>query len=221
MRHRGPVPLPPSRWVFDPTEWPDDDCIAGGADLEPETILDAYRAGAFPMPHRRQMLWWSPLERGVLGHGDIRISRSLRRSMRDFRFTVDQSFEEVVDACADPSRPGGWITRSIKAAYLRLHDLGYAHSVETRDTDGRLVGGLYGLSIGSLFAGESMFHRAPDASKAALVVLVERMSALPQWLVDTQWRTDHLASLGVRAVPRAQYLDQIGTLVDGPMPDWR
>lgn len=215
-----PVPLPPSRWMFDPREWPRDDCIAGGADLAPETIIDAYRAGAFPMPHRRQVMWWSPLERGVLGPGDIRISRSLRRSMRDFGFTIDRSFEEVVDACADPSRPGGWITRSIKAAYLRLYDLGYAHSIETRDRQGRLVGGLYGLSIGSLFAGESMFHRAPDASKAALVRLVEQLSDLPDWLVDTQWCTPHLASLGVRAIGRDEYLGGLGRLVDGPEVDW-
>ncbi len=215
-----PVPLPPSRWVFDPVEWPYDDCIAGGADLEPETLLDAYRAGAFPMPHRRQVMWWSPLERGVLGPGDLRVSRSLRRSARHFTTTVDTDFEAVIDACADPGREGHWITRSIKAAYLRLHDLGYAHSVETRDVDGRLVGGLYGLSVGSLFAGESMFHHETDASKVALIGLVERMEPLSEWLVDTQWRTPHLGTLGVRTVAREAYLDAIARLVDGPTPDW-
>ena len=215
-----PIPLPQSRWHFDPSEWPTDDCIAGGADLEPETIVDAYRVGAFPMPHRRQLMWWSPLERGVLGPGDVHVSRSLRRSMRTFRFTFDQSFEEVMEACANPGRPGGWITRSIKAAYLRLHNLGYAHSVETRDRDGNLIGGLYGLSVGSLFAGESMFHHQTDASKAALVALVEKVSVLPDWLIDTQWSTPHLASLGVRTLDRASYLDQISVLVDGPTPKW-
>jgi len=125
-----------------------------------------------------------------------------------------------MDACANPERPGGWITRSIKAAYLRLHNLGYAHSVETRDRDGNLVGGLYGLSVGSLFAGESMFHHQTDASKAALVALVEKISTLPDWLIDTQWSTPHLASLGVRTLDRASYLDQISDLVDGPTPKW-
>ena len=215
-----PVPLPPSPWVFEPREWPPDDCIAGGADLAPSTIIDAYRHGAFPMPHGRRLLWWSPLERGVLGPGDLRVSRSLRRSMRAFTITVDTDFEAVVDACADRRRPGWWINADIRAAYVRLHELGWAHSVETRDEQGRLVGGLYGLGIGSLFAGESMFHHRTDASKAALVGLVERMSTLEDWLVDTQWQTPHLASLGVRAVSRDDYVATIEGLVDGPTPVW-
>lgn len=216
-----PLPLPPSRWAFEPSAWPtDDDCVAGGADLEPETIVDAYRRGAFPMPHRRQLLWWSPMERGVLGPGDLLVSRSLRRSMRGFTITVDTDFAGVVDACADPTRPGGWITRPIRAAYQRLFDLGYAHSIETRDQDGTLVGGLYGLGIGALFAGESMFHRRTDASKAALVGLVDRMSALPDWLIDTQWQTPHLATLGVRTVERADYLAAIDRLTADRSPEW-
>ncbi len=216
-----PVPLPRSPWDFDPSEWPEDDCIAGGADLEPATIIDAYRRGAFPMPHQSRLLWWSPLERGVLGPGDLRISRSLRRSMRAFTITVDTEFEAVVDACADPNRPGWWINSAIRSAYVRLHELGYAHSIETRDEQGRLVGGLYGLSLGSLFAGESMFHRRTDASKAALAGLIERMSGLDNWLVDTQWQTPHLASLGVREMPRETYLTTIEGLVDGESPVWR
>jgi len=215
-----PVPLPESPWVFDPREWPPEDCIAGGADLEPGTIVDAYRHGAFPMPHGRRLLWWSPTERGVLGPGDLRVSRSLRRSMRAFTITVDTDFEAVVDACADRRRPGAWINADIRAAYVRLHELGWAHSVETRDEEGRLVGGLYGLGIGSLFAGESMFHHRTDASKAALVGLVERMSTLTDWLVDTQWQTPHLASLGVRVITRQDYVATIAGLVDGPTPDW-
>lgn len=215
-----PVPLPPSPWAFEPAEWPEDDCIASGADLEPSTLYEAYRRGAFPMPDRRRLLWWSPMERGVLGPGDLRISRSLRRSMRSFTITVDTDFEAVIDACADPSRPGAWIDASIRRAYVRLFELGHAHSVETRDEQGRLVGGLYGVGIGALFAGESMFHRRTDASKAALVGLVERMSVLPDWLIDTQWQTPHLATLGVREVPRATYLAAIEALVDLPAPDW-
>lgn len=215
-----PVPLPPSPWAFEPAEWPEDDCIASGADLESSTLYEAYRRGAFPMPDRRRLLWWSPMERGVLGPGDLRISRSLRRSMRSFTITVDTDFEAVIDACADPSRPGAWIDASIRRAYVRLFELGHAHSVETRDEQGRLVGGLYGVGIGALFAGESMFHRRTDASKAALVGLVERMSVLPDWLIDTQWQTPHLATLGVREVPRATYLAAIEALVDLPAPDW-
>ncbi|WP_286930790.1 MULTISPECIES: leucyl/phenylalanyl-tRNA--protein transferase [Aeromicrobium] len=215
-----PVPLPPSPWAFEPAEWPEEDCIASGADLEPSTLIAAYRHGAFPMPDRRRLLWWSPMDRGVLGPGDLRVSRSLRRSMRSFTITVDQDFEAVIAACADPRRPGAWINPAIRKAYIRLFELGHAHSVETRDEHGRLVGGLYGLGIGALFAGESMFHHRTDASKAALVGLVERMSVLPDWLIDTQWQTDHLATLGVREVPRADYLAAIEALTELPAPDW-
>ena len=118
--------------------------------------------------------------------------------MRHFVVTTDQSFEQVIDACADPSRSGAWIDSAIRAAYVRMHELGWAHSIETRTTDGTLVGGLYGLSIGALFAGESMFHHATDASKAALVALARRVG--DTGLIDTQWQTPHLASMGVDAV---------------------
>ena len=213
------TPLPPSPWVFDPDDWPDDDCVAGGADLEPGTLLEAYRQGAFPMPHDRELLWWSPMRRGVLVPDDLRVSRSLARSVRRFTMTLDESFEEVIDACADPSRPGAWIDSGIRAAYVRMHELGWAHSVETRDADGTLVGGLYGLSIGALFAGESMFHRATDASKAALVELTRLVGR--GGLIDTQWSTPHLASLGVTEWPRELYLERIRDLVDAPPPpEW-
>jgi len=210
------VPLPPSPWVFDPQEWPDDDCVAAGADLAPGTLVDAYRQGAFPMPHGSELLWWSPVLRGVLVPGDLRVSRSLARSVRRYDVTIDQSFEEVIDACADPTRPGSWIDAGIRDAYVRLHDLGWAHSVETRTADGTLVGGLYGLSVGALFAGESMFHRATDASKVALVRLAEVVG--DHGLIDTQWSTPHLASLGVTEWSREVYLDRIVDLVDGPSP---
>lgn len=210
------TPLPPSPWSFDPTEWPDDDCIAGGADLEPATVVDAYRHGAFPMPHGRELLWWSPLRRGVLVPGDLRVSRSLARSARRMTVTIDESFEEVIDACADPARPGAWIDGPIRAAYVRLHRLGWAHSIETRTADGELVGGLYGLSVGALFAGESMFHRATDASKVALMALADVVG--DAGLVDTQWRTPHLASLGVSEWPRDHYLQVVADLVKEPHP---
>jgi leucyl/phenylalanyl-tRNA--protein transferase len=210
------VPLPPSPWAFDPDQWPDDDCVAVGADLQSGTVIEAYRCGAFPMPHEGELLWWSPTRRGVLVPADIRISRSLARSVRRFTVTVDESFADVVDACADPSRPGSWIDADIRDAYVRLHELGWAHSIETRTSDGTLVGGLYGLSIGALFAGESMFHHATDASKVALVELARRVG--DEGLIDTQWSTPHLASLGVTEWSREAYLDRISSLVDASPP---
>jgi leucyl/phenylalanyl-tRNA--protein transferase len=214
------TPLSPSPWVFDPAEWPPEDCVAAGADLQPGTLLEAYRRGAFPMPHDGRLLWWSPTQRGVLVPSELRVSRSLARSRRRFAVTIDESFEEVIDACADPSRPGAWINSPIREAYVRMHQLGWAHSIETRDADGRLVGGLYGLSVGRLFAGESMFHRKTDASKVALMGLVEVVG--DDGLIDTQWCTEHLASLGVTEWPRERYLQAIARLVDAEPPAiWR
>jgi leucyl/phenylalanyl-tRNA--protein transferase len=210
------TPLPVTPWVFEPSQWPDDDCVASGADLEPATLVEAYRQGAFPMPQGRELLWWSPVRRGVLVPSDLRVSRSLARSVRRYTVTVDESFEQVIDACADPSRPGSWIDSPIREAYVRMHELGWAHSVETRTDDGTLVGGLYGLSIGALFAGESMFHHATDASKVALVELAAIVG--DDGLVDTQWSTPHLASLGVTEWSRDVYLERIADLVDAPPP---
>lgn len=212
----GPTPLPPSRYDFDPSDWPDDDCVVAGADLRPATIVDAYRHGAFPMPQAGRLLWWSPVRRGVLEPGSLRVTRSMRRSARRLHVTVDTAFEQVIDACADPSRPGGWIDANIRAAYVELHQLGWAHSVETRAADGRLVGGVYGLGIGRLFAGESMFHHERDASKVALMGLVELLGGAA--LVDVQWQTPHLASLGVVEWSRTAYLAALPDLVDAPSP---
>lgn len=221
-----PQPLDPSPWEFDPSAWPGEDCVALGADLNPSTILAAYGAGAFPMPIDGidSMAWWSPTVRGVLELDALRVSRSLRQSARRYRVTIDTSFAEVVGACADPSRPGAWIDQQIAEAYLALHELGWAHSVETRDADGVLVGGLYGLAIGGLFAGESMFHQARDASKVALVALVEllRDEHADQRLIDVQWQTDHLSSLGVSTRPRARYVAALPGLLGVPLPAvWR
>ncbi|MFC6344195.1 leucyl/phenylalanyl-tRNA--protein transferase, partial [Nocardioides hankookensis] len=148
------------------------------------------------------------------------VSKSLRRSCREFEVRVDTAFAEVVEACADPARPQGWIDRDIRAAYLRLHELGWAHSVETWQ-GGRLVGGLYGVGIGGLFAGESMFHRERDASKVALVALVERLRATyaGERLLDVQWMTPHLASLGVVEVSRAEYLRRLTRALHVREPD--
>lgn len=215
----------PSLWDFAPQVAradAADDLVAMGADLEPGTVLAAYRTGLFPMPlgsARDPMGWWSPVRRGVLVPGELVVSRSLRRSCRDFEIRVDTAFPEVLDACADPRRPHGWIDRRIKRAYRSLHDLGWAHSVEAW-RDGRLEGGLYGLALGGLFAGESMFHRARDASKAALVGLVGllRDEHVEQRLIDVQWLTEHLASLGAREIDRAMYLARLPELLSMPSP---
>lgn len=214
----------PSRWSFgDPTGYdPLDDLVGIGADLEPGTLLAAYRRGLFPMPSgapRDPMYWFSPVRRGVLPLDGLVVSRSLRRSLREFEIRVDTAFPEVVASCADPTRPAGWIDDEIRAAYQRLHDLGWAHSVETW-REGRLVGGLYGVAIGGLFAGESMFHRERDASKVALVGLVERLRDrhAAVRLLDVQWTTPHLESLGVVEVSREAYLRRLGRALHAPLP---
>lgn len=205
----------PCAWALpDPSRAPTGvELLGGGADLEPGTLLAAYRTGLFPMPLEPGLVgWWSPDPRGVLPLGSLHVSRSLRRSLRRFTITVDTAFDDVVAACADPSRPHGWIDDGIASAYAELHRLGWAHSVEVRDDDGTLVGGLYAVEIGGLVAGESKFHRATDASKAAVVALVERMRDAgdsDRRLLDVQWRTDHLAALGVVAVPRPEYLRRL------------
>lgn len=217
-----PNDLPPSPWSFPPlTELTDEeDMIAIGADLEPSTLIEAYRTGYFPMPMgRRRIGWFSPDPRGVLFPGELRISKSLRRSYRRFHFTTDRAFDEVLTACGDPSRPHGWIDHDIRRAYTALHHLGYAHSVEAWDDEG-LAGGLYGVQIGGLFAGESMFHRRADASKAALVHLVELQGDRPASLIDVQWQTPHLASLGVDAVDRAEYAALLPKAVVLDSPEW-
>jgi leucyl/phenylalanyl-tRNA--protein transferase len=210
-----PPEPPPSDWQFPPAASADEHGLVGiGADLEPGTLLSAYRHGLFPMPisGRRPIGWWSPDPRGVLPLDGLRVSRSLRRSLRRYEVHVDRAFDEVVVGCADPTRDGGWITADIRSAYGRLHRLGWAHSVEAWDIEtGELAGGLYGVQIAGLFAGESMFQRGVDASKVALVGLVERLRAAGAVLLDVQWQTDHLASLGAVEVPRADYL---GLLAD-------
>jgi leucyl/phenylalanyl-tRNA--protein transferase len=178
---------------------------AVGADLEPATLLAAYRLGLFPMPVEGRLVWWSPHVRAVIPLQGFRASRSLQRSARRFELRVDTAFEQVMRACADPSRPGGWIDEAFVAAYGELHRLGHAHSVEAWDEDG-LQGGLYGVAIGGLFAAESKFHRRTDASKAALLGLVGLLAAAPgSRVLDVQWQTPHLASLGAVELPRAEY----------------
>lgn len=216
----------PSRWAISiEGARPGEDLVAVGADLAPGTLLAAYRAGLFPMGlgrhGSRPLGWWSPDPRGILLPGGLRVSRSLRRSLRRFQVTADAAFADVVAGCADRRREGRWITRDISDAYLALHEMGWAHSVEV--WRGReLAGGLYGLAIGGLFAGESMFHRSTDASKVALVALVERFTADgdPRRLVDVQWSTPHLASLGVVEVPRQTYAGLLAEALEAPQVDF-
>lgn len=199
----------------------DEDGVVGvGADLEPGTLLAAYRSGLFPMPlgGSGPVGWWSPDPRGILPLGGLRVSRSLRKSCERFVVRVDTCFATLIDACADPARPGGWINEPLRAAYLRLHQMGWAHSVESWTPDGELAGGLYGVAIGGLFTGESMFHRRTDASKVALVSLVQRLGDGGASLLDVQWVTPHLASLGAVTVPRPTYLSLLGEALARPLP---
>lgn len=226
-----PIEPAPCPWLFpDLTDQADlvacpDDLVGRGADLQPGTLLAAYRSGVFPMPEESTgvMSWWSPVHRGVLPLRELRVSRSLAKSCRRLEVRVDTAFEEVVAACGDPSRDGGWISPDIADAYCRLHRLGWAHSVEAW-SDGELVGGLYGVAIGGLFAGESMFHRVTDASKVALVGLVRLLSDeyVEGRLLDVQWRTEHLASLGAIEVPRPVYIRALRGALQLPLPAiWR
>jgi leucyl/phenylalanyl-tRNA---protein transferase len=219
-----PTEPPQTQWEMpSPDLAGDDDLVGSGADLEPGTLLAAYRGGLFPMPipDSRAMLWWSPAQRGVLPLDGVRVTRSLRQSCAKYDIRVDTAFTAVIRACADPARDGGWITEEIIDAYTRLHHDGWAHSVEAYDRDGQLAGGLYGVAVGGLFAGESMFHRQRDASKAALVALVRALTDdhVDERLVDVQWQTPHLARLGVVEVPRRDYLTRLKTALTLPLPE--
>ena len=211
-----------SRWDFPSPDVADDSGLAAiGADLEPATLIHAYRSGFFPMPVSDTSLmgWWSPDPRGILELDNLHVSRSLRRSLPSFEIRVDTAFEAVIEGCGDPARPHGWITPDIRKAYLRLHRLGWVHSVEAWRDD-HLAGGLYGVNIGAFFAAESMFHTETDASKAALVGLVAILGTTTDVLLDVQWRTDHLATLGVTEISRDAYLARLGRAVEAPTPEW-
>jgi leucyl/phenylalanyl-tRNA--protein transferase len=199
-----------SRWSFpDPSTADVDGVVGFGADLQPGTLVQAYRRGIFPWPHPGTPLpWFSPNPRGVLPLDGLRVSRSLRQRLRSsgFHTTVDREFAAVVAACAASRRAEGtWILPEMRAAYLRLHLLGHAHSLEVWRGD-ELVGGLYGVGVGAVFTGESMFHRVSDASKVALVDLVARLREAGGWLIDVQIVTPHLASLGACPMLREEFL---------------
>jgi leucyl/phenylalanyl-tRNA--protein transferase len=206
-----PIEPPPSRYRMpSPARASPEGLLAAGGDLEPGTILAAYRRGIFPWPDRDgHLLWWSPDPRAVLPLGAMHQSRSLRRTRRSGRFgcTADRACAEVIDACGERVE-GTWITPEMRQAYVHLHEIGWVHSVEVW-AGPRLVGGVYGVAIGGFFAAESMFHRERDASKVALAELVERLAGRGFTLLDVQFKTEHLASLGVVEIPRASYLAKL------------
>ena len=217
---RLPAPTP---WSLEPP--PDDhpeDLWVVGADLEPGTLLAAYRIGLFPMPIGPQIGWFSPFRRAIVPLETFAPSRSLQRAARRFEIRVDTSFTDVVSGCARPGHPQSWIDAGIEDAYSRLHDLGWAHSVEAWDDEG-LAGGLYGVAVGGLFAAESMYHVRTDASKAAFVGLVEQLreaGAADRRLLDVQWLTPHLETLGAVEVTRAEYRVLVSRALDVASP-WR
>jgi leucyl/phenylalanyl-tRNA--protein transferase len=215
---RRPAPVAACRFRFpDPRRADAAGLVASGGDLAPSTLVAAYRRGIFPWPAEGiDLLWWSPDPRAVLPLDGLHVSRRLRQTLRQHRFrvTIDADFGAVVAACADRGDDETWITPALRAAYDRLHALGWAHSVEVWTLDGVLAGGLYGVTVGGLFAAESMFHRQTDASKIALVALVQQCRATGIQLLDVQMPSPHLASMGAVTMPRAEYLRRVADVVD-------
>jgi leucyl/phenylalanyl-tRNA---protein transferase len=194
--------------------------LAAGGDLSPERLTRAYRRGIFPWYSAGEpILWWSPDPRMVLFPGEFKISRSLAKTLRKGTFTItaDTAFDQVIEGCSQPreGQPGTWITPQMQQAYCLLHRQGHAHSVETWQDD-RLVGGLYGVAIGRVFFGESMFSRVSEASKVALAHLVPQLERWEFGLIDCQMRTPLLASFGAREVARSQFARQLAELVNYP-----
>ena len=200
--------------------------LAVGGDLTPERLLLAYRQGIFPWySDDTPILWWSPDPRLILFPAELKISHSLQRVIRKnlFQVTFNRAFGEVIRSCAEVPRregEGTWITQEMIDAYCLLHRLGFAHSVESWQ-DGKLVGGLYGVALGRMFYGESMFSRATDASKIAFVHLVRQLERWQFGLIDCQMKTAHLASLGAREIPRAAFVQQLSRLIEYPHPPGR
>jgi leucyl/phenylalanyl-tRNA---protein transferase len=208
-------PFPPvERALKDPNG-----LLAAGADLSVERLLEAYRRGVFPWYSGAEpVLWWSPDPRMVLYCGELKVSRSLGKSLRNkgYRIKIDAAFSRVLEGCASREE-GTWLGNAMQAAYLRLHRAGYAHCFETWRGD-ELVGGLYGVALGRMFYGESMFSRATDASKVALVELVHYLKARGFPMIDCQMHTPLLASLGAREIPRRAFLRALSTLVNYAEP---
>ena len=200
----------PRRLRFRPEAADEHGLVAIGGDLRPETLLDAYRHGVFPwFDEMTPICWWSPDPRTVLPLDGLHVGRRLARTLRSGRFTVsvNRDFAGVIRGCTEREE-GTWITSEMVTAYERLHALGHAHSVEVWQ-DGELAGGLYGVAVGGLFAGESMFHRRTDASKVALAALVGRLRERGFVLFDVQMTTPHLLRMGAVEIPRAEYLERL------------
>jgi len=192
-----------------------------GSNWEPETLLAAYRAGLFPMPYEIDSVesaigWWSPKSRAIFYPDQIYVSTSLKSAMRKFKVTVNQDLAGVIRACGNPDRESGWINQTVISAFTALHKVGVAHSIEVWDREGTLAGGLYGLEFGGVFAGESMFHVASNASKVALVHLGELLNDGNGRIIDTQWMTTHLDSMGAKAVDRRDYCQKLPSLMEIP-----
>lgn len=210
-----------------PDQWPSQDLIGWSEEFSADLALEAYRCGVFPMPLEPgapQMGWWSPMRRGVLPVEGLHVTRSLRKSAKRYVTTVDADPGGVLARCADPERPNGWIDERVVSAYRQLHDAGRVHTVEVWDADGSLVGGLYGVHVGALFAGESMFHdpsRGRDASKVALIRLVVQLRQVGVGVLDVQWLTEHLGTLGAYEIPREEYLRKLSAALAYPDLEWR
>lgn len=207
----------------DASTWPDQDLIGISEEFDARITLEAYAAGVFPMPLEEVMGWWSPQQRGILPLDKLHVTRSLRKSAKRYVTTVDTAFPEVIARCADPSREGGWIDERIASVYLQLHAAGIAHSVETWTAEGTLVGGLYGVHVHGLFAGESMFHDpvgGRDASKVALMRLVAVLRDVDVTLLDVQWLTGHLSRLGAVEIPRDEYLQLLDAALEHDTHPW-
>ena len=225
-----PSPLP------GPDQWADEDLVGLTVGFDAALVMRAYVNAMFPMPLSEELTdvlppaewigWFSPVWRGVLPLDGLRVPRSLRKSARHYEVTVDRAFDRVLEACRAIDRDGGWIDESVVAVYTELHRAGRAHSVEAWTSDGRLAGGLYGVAYGGLFAGESMFHDpglGRDASKVALMGLVAMLRAgghADRRLLDVQWRTEHLATLGVEEIDREEYRRRLRRALDLPRPRW-
>lgn len=196
-----------------------DAVVSVGHNVTAEDMIAGYRIGRFAMPYLTDFIyvWMAPKQRGILPLENLRVTRSLRKSCKRYTVTIDKAFDAVLTHCAEQPRDGEWITEQLTDNYLQLHALGYAHSVEAWDAEGRLAGGLFLVNVGGLVSGESMFHIGRDASKVALVGLVEHLRTLAQpILLDVQWRTDHLASLGVIEIPHKQYVASLVDYVNRP-----
>ena len=205
--------LPPCPWEFpEARRAAAEGLVAAGADFEPATIVEAYRAGIFPWPHPgEEYLWFSPDPRAILPTDGLVISRRLGRTIRSGRFgvSIDGAFEEVMRRCGDRPDEGTWITPALVAGYAALHRLGWAHSVEVWGPDGELAGGLYGVGTGAMFGAESMFHRVRDASKVAMAALAQYARQIGIELIDIQVLTPHTASMGGVEVPREEYFSRL------------